>query len=208
MDDSTASFTMAQARDDYVRWLRECRDLSGHTIRAYCADVTALVVARRECRTVGDLRPATIRLFFDQQRSSGLRSATLRRRAASIRGFCRFLDSRHLASANPWPPEGLAFQRGRHLPRALPADDLARLLGYLMGQAAVGEHVAADQPLARPVPATTLLGAALMLATGLRVGELVSFRASDINLSNRSIQVLARASVSELSISLTTGSPA
>ncbi len=192
MHTTSASPTLNRARDYYVAWLREARDLSHHTVRAYSSDVNVLVRTLDDRTTVADLSPATIRRFFDHQHRAGISPASLRRRAAGIRSFCAFLDRRHLVPNSPWPTDGLSFQRTRNLPRALPSHDLRRLLNHLIERADIDHAAPHDQPLSKPHEATTLIGTALMLATGLRVGELVSFRTNDLDPSSRTIQVLGK----------------
>lgn len=186
------SMTLTDARGQYGRWLQDARDLSHHTVRAYCTDVSALALALGHHTQVAGLDSATVRTFFDEQRRSGMRSSSLRRRAAGIRSFCTYLHSHRLVPTNPWPTDGIVFQRTRSLPRAMSADDLSLLLDYLMLQARIDQSVAPDQPLEEPTAATTLLGTAIMLTTGLRVSELVSFGLSDLHLPNRTIRVLGK----------------
>lgn len=184
--------TLAAARDRYIIWLRESRDASRHTVRAYGCDVAALIAELPECRHVNELSPEAIQLFFEHQRSMGLRPATLRRRAAAIRGFCRFLREQGLAGSMPWPSSDVVFRRSQTLPRAVPHDTLTRLVDYLIREAGVAEDLTPDAPLSNPIAATTLVGTSLMLATGVRVGELVSLRTCDIEFAERSVQVLGK----------------
>ncbi|MHB8466237.1 MAG: tyrosine-type recombinase/integrase [Acidimicrobiales bacterium] len=53
-------------------------------------------------------------------------------------------------------------------------------------------HHVRDEALVRPREATTLLAVALMVATGLRVSEVVSVRCADIDLPGRSVRVLGK----------------
>lgn len=191
MDTTPTPPTLGEARDTYLGWLSDARDLSTHTVRAYRSDISALVKALGEHTSVTEIDPSTVRRFFDQQRDGGACNSTLRRRAAGIRGFFRFLDQQQIAPS-PWPTEGLAFKRTRALPRALPTSDVARLLNSLMRHADLGIDLTEDEPLAKLDAATTLLGTGLMLETGLRVNELVSFRVEDLDLSSGSIRVLGK----------------
>jgi integrase/recombinase XerD len=186
------SMTLGDARDHYRVWLQDARDLSHHTVRAYCTDVSALVLSLGLHTPVAALASATVRTFFDEQRRSGMRSSSLRRRAAGIRSFCAYLHSHRLVPINLWPTDGISFQRTRSLPRAMATDDLSRLLNYLTIQARIDRSVDPDQPLEVPAAATTLLGTAIMLTTGLRVSELVSVSLPDLNQDNCTIRVLGK----------------
>ena len=192
MQTPTATPTIDHARNRYLTWLRDTRDLSDHTVRAYGCDVAALVRAVGGQTELDSLDASVVLKFFEQQRQDGICSSSLRRRAAGVQGFCSFLEGQQLMTSSPWPPEGFTFQRARKLPRALPGAELAKLLGHLMDVADVDRHVTAEQLLTKPLEATTLLGTALMVSTGLRVGELVAFRTTDIDTTNRTIQVMGK----------------
>lgn len=189
--DST-SLTLHQAKDSYVAWLRNVRDLSEHTVRAYRADVTALVVSLGLHTPAADLDATKLRLFFDEERRRSVKSSSLRRRVAGIRSFCSFLSVQGLIAVNPWPTDGPAFRKTRTLPRAIPSHDLARLIDHLRREAAIGKYILQEEPLKKPVVATTLLGTALMLTTGVRIGELVSLRSHDLSLAAGTIRILGK----------------
>jgi site-specific recombinase XerD len=184
--------TLADACGKYVIWLREARGLSTHTQRAYRSDVLALARSLGPQMAVTDLCAAGIVRFFERQRTDGIGSNSLRRRAASIRGFCAFLRTKELVSGNPWPSDTLEFPRVRSLPRAVSGPDLERLLAHLMSEAAIGRRPPSDRPLARPQQATTLLAASIMLTTGLRVSEMTSCTLGDLDLNRHSIHILGK----------------
>lgn len=184
--------TVEDAHRRYVGWLRDARDLSAHTVRAYSGDVSAFARAVGHNTPVDELDRTRLAEFFEEQRHRGLRSSSLRRRASGLRSFCSFLEHHHMVAASPWPPAGFTFRRVRTLPRPVPAPDLARLMRRLLQRAELDHGVDGDTPLAKPSEATSLLATALMVSTGVRVGELVSFRALDINVPGRSIHIMGK----------------
>jgi site-specific recombinase XerD len=74
------------------------------------------------------------------------------------------------------------------LPRAVASQDLSRLIARLRVEAN-GAESRGHRDLARR---STFVAAVLMLATGLRVGELVSLRLIDIEAECRTIRVLGK----------------
>jgi site-specific recombinase XerD len=83
----------------------------------------------------------------------------------------------------------VAVGRSRRLPRLLTTQELDRLLRSLRAAAAIGEPAA---PLERPHESTTLLAVALMVATGVRVNEVVGIRCADIDLPGRSLRIIGK----------------
>lgn len=183
---------VAEARSRYVRWLRSGRDLSPHTIRAYDEDVTALERHIGRGAVVGQIDRRRLTEFIEGQRAGGLSPASIRRRAAGLRGFCGWLAEECLLDDNPWPGIAVASSRARRLPRVLPAHELHRLLTFLRTAAGVDEPADRLDVSERPHEATTLLAVALMVGTGMRVNEVVNVKCHDVDLRGRSVRLLGK----------------
>jgi len=183
-----------EARKRYVRWLLATRDLSPHTIRAYESDLSSFERRTGAHEEIERLDRNDLISFLENQRDAGLSPASLRRRASALRGFGRWMHAEDLVDADPWSDATIAIGRPRRLPRALPGHEIDRLLGFLMCAAGVddGSRVQTTDVLARPHELTTLLAVALMVATGVRVHEVVGFRCRDIDFPNRSIRLLGK----------------
>src|SRR4051812_16988583 len=180
-----------QAREQYIRWLLVTRDLSPHTVRAYDGDIAVFerhLGVRAHVRVID--RDQLV-AFIEAQRAAGLSSASIRRRASGLRGFCHWLLSRRLLSVDPWTGTSVAVGRARKLPRLLSTCELDRLLISLRKTADVGD-LGSDGPLDRPHESTTLLAVSLMIATGVRVNEVVGLRCQDIDLSSRRLRILGK----------------
>ena len=84
--------------------------------------------------------------------------------------------------------------RGRTVPpaaRLVPTDELDRLFRSLCRTAGVHARDSVSV-LERPHESTTLLAVALMVATGVRVNEVVSIRCQDIDLPGRSVRIVGK----------------
>jgi site-specific recombinase XerD len=192
MTTTNRDLTLVEACERYVLWLSEARGLSAHTQRAYRSDVLSLARSLGPQTAAADLCAAGILRFFEVQRTEGIASSSLRRRAAGIRGFCAFLLAKSIIPKNPWPSDTLEFPRVRSLPRAVSGPDLERLLAHLSLEAAIAGRPRRDRALQRPQQATTLLAAAIMLTTGVRVSEMTACTLSDIDLDRQSIHILGK----------------
>jgi integrase/recombinase XerD len=183
---------VCQARERYVRWLLITRDLSPHTIRAYDSDIAAFERHLGRFAAVAEIDRSRLVAFLEEQRAAGLSATSLRRRASGLRGFCRWLLSRGLLDADPWM--GTTFGRGqaRKLPRFVPTHEFDRLFVSLRQAAGVDDACDPDGVLGQPNESTTLLAVALMVATGVRVAEVVSINCRDVDLPSRSLRIVGK----------------
>lgn len=185
---------ISEARERYFRWLDATRDLSPHTIRAYAGDLISLERHLDPNIDVKELDRESLVSFIEAQKGSGLSPASLRRRSAALRGFCRWLHSRDLLESDPWSGTSLTLGRSRRLPRILPVHELDRLIEALKLAARVEADGTPDPQLVakRFHESTTLLAVTLMVATGVRVHEVVGIRYQDIDLPGRSIRLVGK----------------
>lgn len=184
---------LSQAREGYVRWLLTARDLSPHTLRAYEGDLSSFEEFTGADLGIDELERSSLVNFLESQRTRGLSPASLRRRASALRGFARWLFAQDLVGSDLWSGESVTLGRARKLPRVLPLRDLDRLLTFLRQAASMSPRTACPELVrTRPHESTTLLAVALMVATGVRVHEVVSFRCEDIDLAGRTIRLVGK----------------
>jgi integrase/recombinase XerD len=183
---------ICQAREQYVRWLLVTKDLSPHTIRAYDTDIAALERHLGLDALVAHIDRDRLIAFMEEQQAAGLSSASIRRRASGLRGFCKWLLSRRLLDADPWLGTTVAVGRSRKLPRVVRTHELDRLFRFLRKAAGVDDTSGSDDVLDRPHESTTLLAVTLMVATGVRVNEAVNIKCHDIDLPGRTLRIVGK----------------
>ncbi len=183
---------LCDAHDQYLRWLSATKDLSPHTLRAYSGDIETLSRHFGDHGTIALIDRDSMIAFMEAQRAAGLSARSLRRRASGLRGFCRWLVMHDLLATDPWLGTAIAAGRPRKLPRIVPAHDLERLLDWLRGAAALPSASDLAAPLKRPHESTTLLAVALMLATGLRVNELVTIECEALDVYEGTIRLVGK----------------
>jgi integrase/recombinase XerD len=165
------------AIEDYLTYLRVERGLSPATIRAYRGDLRDFAAGRAVATTWADGPEAARRHLAERTRRGGptdpgLAPTSLRRRAASIRGFYRFaygdgLITRDVAAHIDLP------RQARLLPETLTVDEVEALL-----------EAAPD-----------LRGRALMellYAAGLRVSESLGLDREDLSLDGGYVRVIGK----------------
>ena len=174
----------------FERHLTSERGLSAHTVRAYMADIAALLEHACACGLddVAGLDIHVIRAWLGVQHASGMTRATLARRAAATRAFTALGYSRGWLASDPGPL--LATPKAaRHLPSVLSQDQISAVL-------AVGES--APQAAAEPREAAVALRDTaimeLLYACGIRVSELCGLDVGDIDDGRRTVRVLGKGS--------------
>jgi len=183
---------VSHARQQYIRWLVATRDLSPNTIRAYDSDIVALERHLGKRALVSEIGRDCVVSFMEEQRATSLSSMSVRRRASGLRGFCRWLVSRELLKVDPWLGVTVPAGRARKLPRLVPFGELDRLITSLRVRGESTRVTRSVRVLADPDESTTLLGVALILATGVRVTELVSITCQDIDVGGRTVRIVGK----------------
>ena len=170
--------------ESYLDELRVARRLAKNTLDAYSRDMNTLLGAAQEIRTslerlaIRDLEGIVRKLM-----TAGLSPRSVSRFVACVRGFYRFLAREGYIRVNPaddlrsprsWPP----------LPKFLSPEEVDRLI---------------EQPdVSRVIGLRDRALIELLYATGMRVSELVSVRASDLNLRRGYLTCLGKGSKERL----------
>lgn len=164
---------LADAIDAFLSHLRDARQSSPHTLRAYAHELAiflewSLSEQPAGC-TVADLTPLLLRHWLAARvgQERGPAPATLARTVAALRAFGRFLAVTERLMANP--AVLLRSPRvGRKLPHYLESRDIEALLSAPAG---VDEQALRDRAILE-----------MLYSTGMRVGELVAIEDRHLNL--------------------------
>jgi integrase/recombinase XerD len=159
---------MSSTIDTYLTYLRDVRRMSPNTVTSYAHDLASLAAfAEGQSHAVEALDRRDLEGFARQLLSSGLAPRSAARAIACVRGYYRFLllekriatdPAEDLRSPRAWPA----------LPKYLALEEVDRLLAQ------------PDTTTPRGIRDKALVE--VLYATGLRVSELLSLRAGDINL--------------------------
>jgi integrase/recombinase XerD len=154
--------------DTYLTYLRDVRRMSPNTVESYARDLAGLAAfAERRGVSVDALGRRELEAFVRSLMSGGLSPRSAARAVACVRGFFRFLALERKLEQSPaddlHPPKAWPA-----LPKYLDLDEVDRLLAQPDTTTPLGLR---DKALIE-----------VLYATGLRVSELVSLRAGDLNL--------------------------
>jgi integrase/recombinase XerC len=164
---------MDQALADFLRHLGLERNASAHTVKSYREDLTQAVAFFRE-RVGPNVRPdqvttRVLRAFLAWLHDQGYARATISRRIAAVRSWCRFLCRQGALDKNP--ADGLRGPKlDRKLPHFLNKADVDRLLASPTADTALGQR---DRAILET-----------LYSAGLRVSELVGLELDDLDLAD------------------------
>ncbi len=167
-----------QAAAAFAAHLRDARNASPHTLRAYARELATLVAwlaaEAPDVLAPGQLTGGTLRAFVASRAAAGLAPASTARLVACLRAFCRFLAASGRIDGDP-----SALLRGprarRRLPHWLEPDEIVRLLAAPSGD---GEAARRDRAILET-----------LYSTGMRVGELVAVNDPDVDLAAGTVRV-------------------
>jgi len=176
---------LERAIEDYLTFLRVERGLSPATLRAYRADLTDFAAARGTERDWARGPDAAVRYLAARTKRGrpsdpGLAPTSLRRRAASIRGFYKFAFGDGLIPVDVAAHLDLP-RMPRLLPETLTIEEVERLL-----EAAGAE----DDPDPGHLRDRALLE--LLYAAGLRISEALGLDREDLSLDGGFVRVIGK----------------
>ncbi|RMH02119.1 MAG: tyrosine recombinase [Planctomycetota bacterium] len=168
---AAASEAWRQACAEFLHHLREVRQVSPHTLRAYGRDIERLLRFLDRGSDPGrpaELRPARLRLHLGELAAAGLAPASIARHLSSLRSFFAWLEETGRIESNP-AAALRAPRRPRRLPRYLEEEEVEALL-------------AAPDPVRDPEGARDKALLEVLYSTGCRASELVGLDEADLDL--------------------------
>jgi integrase/recombinase XerD len=159
---------MAHLIDEYLSYLRDVRRMSTNTVESYARDLAALGnYAESRGMAVDALERKDLEAFVRQQMSAGLAPRSVARSVACVRGFYKFVSVEQKREQSP--ADDLQSPRAwPSLPKFLSLEEVDRLIAQ------------PDVSTPRGLRDKALIE--VLYATGLRVSELITLRAGDLNL--------------------------
>jgi len=177
--DVTATSSILDVSEEFVRAAAAERDLSPHTLSAYRSDLKAFAewAGRSGSRDLRDIDRTLLRRYvaFLAERRYARRS--IARKASALRSMLAWAVSRSLIDVSP-AVDLNAPKLDQPLPRVMRAPDAARLC----------ELPPADEPIG--VRDRAILE--LLYGSGLRVAELCALDVDDVDLRHSTVEVTGK----------------
>lgn len=169
--------------DAFLRYIRDGRQLSPHTVSAYRRDLAdfAAFVERRfagEAWTWAGVDRLMLRAFMGELSRRGLARRSIARRMSAVRSFFRYLHREDVVEANP-ARAVRSPKLERHLPAWLTRDEIDRLFALAENRSAEGGFRAVrDHAIVE-----------LFYSTGIRLSELRALDTGDLDLVGERVKV-------------------
>ena len=169
------------------RYLLDCqyqKGLDSKTIKAYRIDL-AQFSALADQRNLELTREGIMEYIADLHQQ--YQPKTIRRKIASIKAFCGYLEYEELTKDNPFSRLRLKLSTPLILPRTIPLSAIGAILtaAYQMK-----EH--AKTPGQRDVVLRDIAVLELLFATGIRVSELCTLQYGDVRLDEGEIKIYGK----------------
>lgn len=210
---------LARALAAFERHLSAERGLSPHTVRAYLADVRALLGHASDggCQSLADLDVHVLRAWLAGLHGAGQARASLARRAASVRAFTAFAHERGWLVGDPGQLLGMP-RAARRLPQVLTVEQMEAVLaaradprqdaaaddkaasddGQRAGDgrepASDGREPAGDDAVTHALELRDTAIMELLYAAGIRVSELCGLDLGDVDEGRNTARVLGKRS--------------
>lgn len=193
-----------QAVDAFVRYLRNERNASEHTIAAYTTDIAEFAESFGEEGEFDDWRKVgreAARNFIVELSRRGVARRSIQRKLAALRSFYRFLQRELDYPANPFA-ELPAPKAGRPLPLVMNINQVENLIEAVGSywRDAVASGIARSAEGAEFASARDTAMVELIYSGGLRIGEAVGLNYGDLDLAGNSVRVRGKGKKERLAI--------
>ena len=178
---------IGQACDEFLSHCRVSKNLSAHTLRAYAIDLREFRAFAGDDTAVAAIDRQRLRAFlrhlFDERK---LKETSVKRRLACVKVMFRWLELDEVIEISPFHRLDARIRMPSKLPRCLSPDESKRLQAAPAQWLGLASHSPAALRRAaegaRLNDLTTLVAIEVLLATGVRVGELAAIQLDDLDL--------------------------
>ena len=165
--------------NEYLDYLKYEKNYSSYTVINYNNDIEEyFLYLDRESINFLDVEYSDLRFYLmylkDEKQDN---NSSIDRKLSALRGFYKFLANNGTIKSNPFKLVN-GLKKSKKLPRYFEYNELEELFNVCDLETPIGQR---DRLLLE-----------MLYATGVRVGELVSIKVSDIDLGTRNILILGK----------------
>ncbi len=177
---------MSEFTEQITTYLTHCersRSLSPHSLRAYAQDLFDFLSFRAVHDKEDAVKPETlIDYVYHLRHDRNLKPATVRRRLTCVRAMLLWTYQDNSALCSRIREQDLELRVPKTLPKPIERQDIRHILQ-------IGETV-----LSKSTWKQTALLIRLIVATGLRISEILNIKLKDVSTDGRTIRVMGKGS--------------
>ena len=180
-------YSLLEWVSQYLSTCKHQKNLDTKTLKAYRIDLTQFVEYLG--RNGLEFSKASV-VSYISGLSSKYKPRSIRRKIASIKAFCSYLEYEELLTENPFSKLRLRLLSPLILPRTIPLTDIGSILSSAYHQAKNGNlTLYQHRTVVRDIAVLELL-----FATGIRVSELCSLKQNDVRLDVGEVRIYGKGS--------------
>lgn len=170
---------------NYLEYCRCQKRLDEKTLKAYRIDLTQFAKEIPACH-IEEITSGILEDFI-----AGLhqkyKPKTVKRKIASLKALFHYFEYRELIDKNPFNRMQIKFREPVILPKTIPLHTVEHFLATIYNQNAAAKTDYQKRTTLRDIAVIELL-----FATGIRISELCSLKARDVNLQDKNILIYGK----------------
>ena len=177
--------TLQTQLENYFEFCQFQKRLDSKTLKAYRIDMTQFV-RQISVNDISLITPNILEKYITTLHQT-YKPKTVKRKIASLKAFFHYLEYRDLIEKNPFNKIQVKFREPVILPKTIPLHTVEVFLSTIYQQQKDAKTVYQRKNALRDAAVIEML-----FATGMRISELCSLHASDVNLYERTILIFGK----------------
>lgn len=180
-------YTLRELITNHLENSQTQKQLDSKTLKAYGIDLRQFADVVSSDYTKA-LTPNSIEQYIATLHQT-YKPRTVKRKIASLKAFCHYLEYRDIITVNPFHKLQIKFREPVLLPKTIPLHTIETFISTLYKEQTTTKTSYQQKCVSRDIAITELL-----FATGMRISELCHLRPADIDFHDRSIRILGKGS--------------
>lgn len=175
------------AQINYLDYCQSQKRLDPKTLKAYRIDLTQFV-SQVSAKDLSDITSGILEHYIASLHQM-YKPKTVKRKIASLKAFFHYLEYRELIEYNPFNKIQIKFREPVILPKTIPLHAVEAFLRTIYRQQQTAQTCYQQKNVIRDAAVIELL-----FATGMRISELCSLKAVDVDLYEKTILIHGKGS--------------
>lgn len=170
---------------NYLEYCQKQKRLDEKTLRAYRIDLTQFF-KHVQLTDILEVTPEILENFIAELHQT-YRPKTVKRKIASLKAFFHYFEYREIIERNPFNKIHVKFREPVLLPKTIPLHIVETFLSTIYKQQSYAKTAYQKRNALRDAAVIELL-----FATGMRISELCSLNAENVNLYDRTVLIYGK----------------